>query len=111
MPSTRVNPQQLGSGGAAAVFAAVDLANGSNYLPGSGRLLVFRNAGAGAVNVTLVTPGTVDGNAVADKVISVPNGSVPFYVSLGEAGGYRSPITGEVDFTAATAIDVAVLQA
>lgn len=110
MPSTRLNPQQLTSSGSAAVFTAADLVNGNNYLAGAGRVLLFRNAGAGLVNVTLVTPGVVDGLAVADRVISVPNGSVPFLVSLNEASGYRDPNTGEVTLTAAAAVDVAVLQ-
>lgn len=110
MPTTRLNPQQLNSSGAAAVFAAADTANGNNYLPQAGRLLLFRNAGGGAVNVTFVTPGTVDGNPVADRVVSVPNASVPFLVSLREAEAYRDPGTGEVAFTVASAVDVAVLQ-
>lgn len=44
-------------------------------------------------------------------MISVPNGSVPFIVPLNEATAYRSPTTGEVAFTAAAAVDVAVIQA
>lgn len=109
MPTTRLNPQTPGSGGAAIAFAAADLVNGNNYLPESGRCLVFRNAGAGAVNVTIVTPGTVDGLAIPERVVSVPNGSVPFVVPLGMAIDYRSPGMGEVEFTAAAAVDVAVL--
>lgn len=110
MPATRLNPQQASSAGLNPAFTAADLVNGNNYLPHAGRVLLFRNAGAAAVNVTLVTPGSVDGNAVADRVVSVPNGSVPFVVSLNEATGYRSPTTGEVEFTAAAAVDVAVVQ-
>ncbi|NUR09331.1 MAG: hypothetical protein HOQ45_20300 [Nocardioidaceae bacterium] len=110
MPTTRLNPQQLTSAGVTPTFTGMDLVNGNNYLPAAGRVLLFRNAGVGSVNVTVVTPGLVDGNPVADRVVSVPNGSVPFLVSLNEAAGYRSPTSGEVEFTAAAAVDVAVLQ-
>lgn len=111
MPSTRLNPQQLGSARQAATFTAMDLVNGNNYLPQAGRILVFRHAGAGPVDVTIATPGTVDGIAVPERVESVPNGSIPHYVSLNEAAAYRSPSTGEVELAAAAAMDVAVLQA
>jgi predicted metal-dependent enzyme (double-stranded beta helix superfamily) len=30
-----------------------------------------KNANAGTVTVTITTPGTVDGNAVADKVVTI----------------------------------------
>lgn len=37
-------------------------------------LIRVTNGGAEATNVTIATPGEVDGNAVADKVVAVANG-------------------------------------
>lgn len=39
---------------------------------GGGHALVVKNANAGAVTVTITTPGTVDGLAIADVVRTVP---------------------------------------
>lgn len=110
MPTTRVNAQQLGPVPAAALFAAVDLVNGNNYLPQAGRILVFRNASATVPSdVSIITPGTVDGNPVGDRTFTVPVSST-VYEALGEAHAYRTQGTGEVEFTATAAVDVAVLQ-
>ena len=37
-------------------------------------ILIVTNGSGGSVNVTLTTPGTVDGLAVADRVVAVGNG-------------------------------------
>lgn len=37
-------------------------------------MLLVQNGSGGSINVTVATPQTVDGNAVADKVIAVADG-------------------------------------
>lgn len=49
-----------------------DPTNG-HVVANSGRTIVtIRNADTGAHSVTFVTPGTVDGQAVGDRTVSVP---------------------------------------
>lgn len=109
MPATFLEAQEAGVAGLNPAFTAMDLVNGNSYRSASGRCLVFRNAGAGPVNVTIVTPGTSGGNVIADRVVSVPNASVPFMVSTRDEKVYRDG-SGLVTFTAAGAVDVAVVQ-
>lgn len=57
-------------------------ASGDKIQPGS--IIRVDNANAGTVTVTLDTanPATVDGNAVADKTVSIPTGEARYiYVS------------------------------
>ena len=68
--------QQMTSAGAAITLTAAtgggdtaDISNGRTFL-------WVQNAGAGSINVTLTTPGTVDGDlTVGDRVVAVPNGA------------------------------------
>lgn len=69
-----VATQNPGTVGAAPTMAAAS-AGGDKVAPGV-RLLVV-NGGAGSINLTLATPLTVDGLALADRVIAVPNGAFP----------------------------------
>lgn len=51
----------------------------------SGRaFLVVANASGDAITVTITTPGTVDGLAVADRAVSVSNGTTS-YIPLNPA--------------------------
>jgi hypothetical protein len=50
-------------------------AGGDKVAPGS-RVHVV-NGGGAAITVTIATPGTVRGLAVADQTVSVPNGAFP----------------------------------
>lgn len=92
-------------------YTAADLVNGNSYTAAAGRFLLVKNAGGSPVNLTLVTPGVIDGNAVADKVVSIPIASVPVVIALGTGYGYADPATGLVTFTSAAALSVAVVSA
>lgn len=79
MPATNLAAQQVNGSdglvsiGAGTVEVACDAVNGNAVPNSNGRtLLLFRNSTAGALNVTITTPNTEDGNAVSDKVVSVP---------------------------------------
>lgn len=52
-------------------------------------ILAFRKSGAGADTVTLVTPGTEDGNAVAEKTWSVPATTGDIMVTLEPKATYN----------------------
>lgn len=68
--------------------------------------LMIKNDSASSVNVTVVTTQTVDGEAVADKVIAVAAGAIsylgPWPVSI------YSDADGDVTFSLASATDVDV---
>jgi hypothetical protein len=66
--------QTVNSGGLNATYAAA--AASHRFTPGT--LLHVKNANASPCNVTLVTEATIDGNAIADKVVAVPNAQERF---------------------------------
>lgn len=66
--------ETVNSGGLAAAYTAA--AASHRFAPGS--LIHVKNANASPCNVTLVTEGTIDGNAIADKVVAVANATEKF---------------------------------
>lgn len=65
--STRVSPGVDLAGAAAA-------GGGDSFVNTGTELVVFKNASVGSITVTLVTPATVDGLAVADRTVAVGAG-------------------------------------
>lgn len=72
MADVQVAVTKIGKAGDSEAFVAV--ATGNTYkVNNNGRtLLHFKKSGAGAANVTIETPKTIKGYAVADQVIVVP---------------------------------------
>lgn len=68
-----VAPQRPNLTGLAANFAAASV-GGDKFDPGERVMLHVKNASAGAVTVTIETPNTILGLAVADAQVSVPAG-------------------------------------
>lgn len=67
--------QNLSAGGLAPSFTAA-IADGHAINNQYGNVVLWVKNGSGAsINITIVTPGTVDGNAIADKVVAVPAGA------------------------------------
>ena len=65
---------------------------------GPGVYLIVKNANAGACTVTLVTPGTIDGDlAIADRTVSVP--ATVGYTIIPVTSTYRDPTTGRATVT------------
>ena len=72
MADVDVTTQEISRGGITPSYAAGSASN-TYHLPNDGRTyLHFKKTGAGACNVTIQTPGTVDSQAVADRVVQVP---------------------------------------
>lgn len=60
------------SGVAPSYTSPLGIAN-TYHVPNNGRMVLhFKKTGAGACTVTITTPGTVDGLAVADRTVVVP---------------------------------------
>ena len=60
--------------------------------------LLARNSGAGDRTVTIVTPGTVDSQAVADRVISI-TAAASRYIGPFPPGDYGDPLSVDVEHT------------
>lgn len=58
----------------AAAQAVAASASGDSVPVGPNRFLYINNASAGVLTVTVATPGTVDGLAIADAALAVPAG-------------------------------------
>lgn len=74
-----------------------------------GSVLIVKNASAASVNVTLVTPGTLEtGDAYPDKVYAVPAGQER-WIPVG--GVYLDPVTrvAAVSFSAVASVTVAAV--
>lgn len=83
---------------------------GDDAQTGAGVVLVVKNADASSHTVTLVTPGTVDGDlAVTDRAITVAAGKTEL---IPLTGTYRNPSTGRANITydAVTSVSVAVVR-
>lgn len=65
--------QVLVPGGSASTLVAAS-GGGDTCAAGDGVFLEVNNGGGSSVTVTLVTPGTVEGLAVADRPVTIPAG-------------------------------------
>lgn len=97
--------QQMTDAGAAISYSAasasdtVDISNGRTFLH-------VKNAGGSSDTVTLVTPGTVAGLAIADRTVAVANGTEKFIGPLDPAL-YGPVVTVTNSFT--TSVTVAAV--
>src|SRR4051812_26949707 len=84
-------------------------AGGDQCATGSGVLLHVVNGDASSHTVTLATPTTVDGLAVADRAVVVP-ASQDAYIPMIDL--YRDPSTGlaSITYDGVTSVTVAVLR-
>ncbi|MGW0599960.1 hypothetical protein ACWD11_22790 [Streptomyces sp. NPDC002776] len=84
-------------------------AGGDTCQTGAGVLLLVKNGDAASHTVTLVTPGTVNGLAIADRAIPVAAGATK---AIPVTSDYRNPSTGRADITydAVNLVEVAVIR-
>jgi hypothetical protein len=84
-------------------------AGGDQAATGSGLLLHVKNGDSASHTVTLVTPQTEDGLAVADRAVTVAAGA-DSYIPLLDL--YRNPDTGlaSITYDGVTSVTVGVLR-
>lgn len=103
---------QLVSG--AGIVPAYTAANVDGHAVEHGTILHVKNGGGAPINVTLITPGTVRGRAIADDVIAVANGGEKM-ISLSDRALEQTSGADEgtvyVDFSDVTSVTVAAVQA
>lgn len=83
---------------------------GDDCQTGAGIFLVVKNGDSASHTVTVVTPGTVDGDlAVTDRAVPVAAGKIEF---IPLTATYRNPSTGRANVTydAVTTVSVAVIR-
>ncbi|MDX2667394.1 hypothetical protein [Streptomyces stelliscabiei] len=100
--------QAMPLGGLQPTYA--NAAGGGDQAPvGEKLVLHVRNDDASSKTVTVVTPGTVGGLAIADAAQAIPAGGDAF---IPLKSTYRDPATGRaaITYSAATSVTVAVLQ-
>lgn len=82
---------------------------GDDAPTGAGLLLIVKNADSSSHTVTLVTPGTVNGLAVADRTVAVAASKTELIPLNSD---YRNPTTGRASITydGVTSVTVAVVR-
>jgi len=104
-----LTPQMSTPTGTVLTFAAAS-AGGDTFTPGSTSILLVRNSDASSKTVTVVTPGTIYGNAIPDIATTVAAGATtaigPFLSDL------VNTATGLIDITysAVTSVTVAAVR-
>lgn len=110
MARTALAVQQVERAGLEPAYTAANV-DGHSIANTGKEALHVKNDDASPINVTFLTPGTVDGQAVADRVQAVPAGEErifgPFPKNI-----YDQPGTEvvHVDFSAVTSVTVAALR-
>lgn len=114
MPRTALTIQTPTPDGVAPAFSAANVDGHSLGNSDGATMLYVKNGAAGAVTVTVQTPGTVDGLAIPDRTISVPAGGERLIGRL-RPDVYNRPPGGTdegaiyVDFSAVASVTVAAL--
>ncbi|MFR0354168.1 hypothetical protein [Streptomyces sediminimaris] len=98
----------VGLTGAAVAYTAA-AGGGDTCQTGAGVLLLVRNDDASSHTVTLATPGTVNGLAIADRAVTVAAGAEE---AIPVTNDYRDPSTGlaAITYDAVTSVTVAVVR-
>ena len=101
--------QQIPVTGFTPTFAAAG-AGGDAANPDDRTFLRVKNGSAGAINVTVVVPGSLYGQALADPVVVVPATTGDVLINL--PSGLADPATGLVSWTysAVTTVTVALVR-
>jgi hypothetical protein len=101
--------QVVAVAGTQATYAAATAGGGDKIVPGDGVFVHVKNGSGGSITLTLVTPGEVDGLAVADRTVVVPAGEDRF-ASVGDLYRNRSDGLATLTWSAVTTVTFAALR-
>ncbi len=114
MADIQIAPQTLAGKTATTPTRTGSLLTTNNYfVDNNGAMFLhFMKSGAGACTVTIDTPGTVDGNAIANPTITVPATTGDVMVGPFPPSVYNQPGTNTILFTLSeiTGLTVAALR-
>lgn len=104
--------QDLLAIGKTPVYAAPNITDTFTFPNDGETFLHVKKSGAGSCNVTIITPGTVDGNAIADLVVVVPATTGDKMIGPFRPEIYNDPTTGlcSVTFSEVTGLTVGVFR-
>jgi hypothetical protein len=109
MARTAINYQQIARTGLETAYSAA-VADGGKF-SNDGRMFLHVKNGAGApINVTIQTPGTVDGLAVAEQVVAVTNAEERMIGPFPPNIYNQTDGMVYVDYSAVTDVTVALLR-
>lgn len=83
--------ETIAATGTAATYHVATATTGDKVAAVDGTVLHVKNGSGVSTNVTLATPGTVEGLAIADRTVAVPAGQDRF-IALSKV--YRDPADG-----------------
>lgn len=119
MADNRLVPQKVVPGGLAAVYAVAGAAAGQLNVSDSyqinndgNTILHFKKSGLGACTVTVDTPYTVDGLAIAQRTITIPASTGDVFAGPFPRDIYNQPGVHDLRFTLSeiTGLTCAVLR-
>jgi hypothetical protein len=107
---TTLSYQQVVRTGLETTYAAVDATNGNRFINDGRMFLHVKNGHTSPITVTIATPGTVDGLAVADQAVVVTNAEErmigPFPPGIyNDGSGYV-----QITYSLGTAMTIALLR-
>ena len=96
--------------GLAPAYAAAN-AGGDTFTPGQGVFLEAKNASGAAITVTIVTPGSTSGQAIADVAVSVPATTGERKIGPLPGSLFADPATGvgNITYSGVTSLTVAIV--
>lgn len=111
MAEVTLTPEAVSRASLAAAYTAIASTDNYKFVNDGKTVLHFKKTGAGAATITVVTPGTVDGQAVADKTFSVPATTGDKFAGPWPRDIYNDS-AGKVEFTTSDGVGLtaAVLQ-
>ena len=96
--------------GLAPTYAAA-AGGGDTFNPGQGTMLHVKNASGAAITVTIVTPGSTSGQAIADVSVSVPATTGDRMIGPLSGSLFTDPATGvgNITYSGVTSLTVAIV--
>lgn len=112
MANVRLTPEQVSSTERTPTFTAIDATD--TYLVNNDArvMLYFKNTSGGAAIITIQTPRTVDGNAIAEKTLSISATTGEEIIGNFSTDVYNDLAVADLKFTCdvASGVTVAVLR-
>ena len=115
MAYTDLTIQTVTISGLEPTYVAATATDGDMWRNSGKEFLHVINASGGSINVTVLTPATVDGLAIEDKVVAVPAGEDRM-IGTFKPAHYNNPAGGTdpgkiyVEYSAVTSVTVAVIR-
>jgi hypothetical protein len=107
VPRTAITPQ-VPNPAAQVTYEAANVL-GNSFGPRPGRGVHIKNGSGGSITVTLPTPGTINGLAIADRTVAITAGTDQF-IGIGVGNEYiQSDGSAYIDYSAVTSVTVAVI--